>query len=179
MEKKVLIAIPLLLSVGFIFYYFSPPSNNMGFAKIYIDSEFMPKKYTCDGENINPRIEFNEPGIYAIIMHDPDAPAGDWFHWGIIFWGKEILEGLPKTHKGENFIQTYNDFYYYNYITGNIKGIGYDGPCPPKGKPHRYVFEVYKLDSKPDKDIIEKTDIIKFVKEHALEKQEFVYLYGR
>jgi Raf kinase inhibitor-like YbhB/YbcL family protein len=27
-------------------------------------------------------------------------------------------------------------------------GIGYHGPCPPPGSPHRYSFRLYALDEK-------------------------------
>jgi len=170
----------LLLGINSNHFYTTNANNNVTFAKVWIESEFIPKKYTCDGENINPKITFDKKGIYAVIMHDPDAPAGDWFHWGIIVWNtSEIPEGIPKVFGGENFMQTYNDFYYYHFIGGNIKGIGYDGPCPPPGKPHRYVFEIHELDSLPNKEIKDKNELIEFVKKHSIKKAEFVYYYGR
>lgn len=143
--------------------------------------EIFDKKYTCDGENINPEIIFPKNGIFAVLVEDPDAPAGTWFHWGIIIWNtNKIKEGLEKINKGENFYQVHNDFYYYNYITKNIKGIGYDGPCPPKGHGyHRYFFEIFELNKIPDKNIIEKDDIFEFIKNNAISKYYFVSKYKR
>jgi len=191
--RKIIIVLAFILLALVIIYKFSQQSNEMEGVFAYklklpelkgvsINlSEVFDRKYTCDGENINPRIVFPDTGIYAIILEDPDAPAGTWFHWGIVIWeSKEIPEGLPKISEGNNFYQTYNDFYYYNYIRGNIKGIGYDGPCPPPGHGyHRYFFEVFKLRKKPDKRIIEKEDLYEFVKENAESVYIFVARYKR
>lgn len=148
--------------------------------KVYL-SEIFDKRYTCDGENINPKIEFPDEGVYSVIVEDPDAPAGTWFHWGIIIWNvREIHENFPKEQKGKNFYQTYNDFYYYKYIKGNIKGIGYDGPCPPPGHGyHRYFFEVFKLRKIPNKEIIHKNELIKFIIENAESYYVFISKYKR
>jgi len=137
--------------------------------------------YTCDGDNINPQIVFPDNGVYAVIVEDPDAPAGTWFHWGIIIWdSKEIPEGLPKVLKGDKYYQVYNDFYYYNFTRGNIAGIGYDGPCPPPGHGyHRYFFEVFKLKRKPESQIVYKDDLLEFIKENAESVYIFVARYKR
>jgi Raf kinase inhibitor-like YbhB/YbcL family protein len=48
----------------------------------------IPSKYTCDGEDINPSLNFvdipAEAKSLALLMDDPDAPAGMWDHW-IVF----------------------------------------------------------------------------------------------
>lgn len=193
MKLKILIISILLIALSIVFYKIFSQSNKMEKIFAYklklpelkgvsIDlSEIFDKNYTCDGENINPEIIFPDNGTYAVILEDPDAPAGTWFHWGIIIWGSnEIPEGLPKVPEGENFYQTYNDFYYHNFTGGNIKGIGYDGPCPPPGHGyHRYFFEVFKLKKRPDKEIIEKNDLYEFIKENAESVYIFVAKYKR
>ena len=54
----------------------------------FSDQEKIPVKYTCDGEDISPALSWNEPPqgtvSFALIVDDPDAPAGIWSHW-IIF----------------------------------------------------------------------------------------------
>jgi len=193
MKLRILVIGILLVALGIAFYKFFNQSNKMEDVLAYklklpelkgvkINlSEIFDIKYTCDGENINPKIVFPDNGVYAVILEDPDAPAGTWFHWGIIIWNStEIPEGFPKVSEGENFYQTYNDFYYHNFTRGNIKGVGYDGPCPPRGHGyHRYFFEVFKLKKKPDRKIIEKEDLYEFIRENAEGFYVFVAKYKR
>src|SRR5262249_9464509 len=77
-------------------------------------------------------------------IDDPDAPRGIWVHW-VLFnlpsHTRELAEGVPTTDTlGNGAKQGKNDF-------GNL---GYGGPAPPKGKPHRYVFTLYALDGAVD-----------------------------
>lgn len=103
----------------------------------------IPVKYTCEGENISPEIIVknipNGTVSLVLIMYDPDAPSGVFYHWiiyNISVNGSvvKIPEGLsPGSNIG---IQLYNDF----------NKIGYGGPCPPIGHgSHRYVFVVIGL----------------------------------
>ena len=100
-------------------------------------NEPIPKKYTCDGDDVSPPLKISNTPIplvtFAIIVEDPDAPLGDFVHW--VAWNidpkkNSIEEGVSNSAQGRN------DF-----------GVNkYRGPCPPKGKPHRYIFKVYALD---------------------------------
>jgi phosphatidylethanolamine-binding protein (PEBP) family uncharacterized protein len=44
-------------------------------------NKLIPKKYTCDGENINPPLTIEgipkETKTLALVMDDPDAPSGN------------------------------------------------------------------------------------------------------
>ena len=99
----------------------------------------VPKKYTCDGPNMNPRLRFDgvpkETKSLALIVDDPDAPGRTWVHW--LVWNidpntKEISENSSP----RNAVQGTTDF-------GEAK---YGGPCPPSGT-HRYYFKIYALDT--------------------------------
>ena len=50
--------------------------------------EYIPEKFTCDGEDISPSLIIEdipqETKRLALIVEDPDAPAGTWIHW-IVF----------------------------------------------------------------------------------------------
>ena len=96
----------------------------------------LPRKHTCDGENISPELHFNKIPIetksLVLILDDPDAPVSTWTHW--LVWNI-----LPQKSIGENYKEGVfgkNDF-------GTIK---YSGPCPPYGT-HTYYFRIYALDS--------------------------------
>lgn len=104
----------------------------------------IPPKYTCDGVNISPPLAWHgaptDTRTFALIVHDPDAPVGDWVHW-LLFNMPASLNELPdhippldKLLNGAS--QGRNDF----------KKIGYGGPCPPGGT-HRYYFRLYALDT--------------------------------
>ena len=103
----------------------------------------IPVQYTGDGANQSPPLLWSEPPSttksIALICDDPDAPRGTWVHW-VLFnlppETRELNEGVPKTPTlPSGSKQGKNDF-------GNV---GYDGPAPPKGKPHRYFFKLYAL----------------------------------
>jgi len=104
----------------------------------------IPAKYSCDGKDVSPPLRWtgvpSTAKTLALTVDDPDAPVGDWFHWivyNLPVSTTELTEGLPKFEnlpKGGK--QAMNDF----------KRLGYGGPCPPVGKPHRYFFKLYALD---------------------------------
>src|SRR5216683_6772325 len=108
----------------------------------------IPKKFTCDGSDVSPPLAWSgaPPGTrsFALIVDDPDAPVGTWVHWVLYDLPantKELAEGVPKQEQLSNGArQGRNDF----------RKIGYGGPCPPPGKPHRYFFKLYALDKKLD-----------------------------
>ncbi|RFM27252.1 YbhB/YbcL family Raf kinase inhibitor-like protein [Deminuibacter soli] len=94
----------------------------------------VPKKYTCEGEDVNPPIGIctvpETAASIAIIAEDPDATHGTFVHW--LVWNIP-----PGTAVGENSnpgISGRNGF----------GKTGYGGPCPPSGT-HRYFFRVYAL----------------------------------
>jgi hypothetical protein len=58
--------------------------------------------------------------------------------------------------------------------------VGYSGPCPPPGKPHRYYFKLYALDSElPLAPRAEKKDLENAMKGHILAQAELMGLYQR
>jgi len=101
------------------------------------EGETIPEKYTCIGQNLNPPLNIeNIPKntkSLSLIFEDPDAPNSTFTHW--IIWDisaatNSISENTKPGTEGLN---------------SNNK-IGYMGPCPPSGKPHRYIFRIYALD---------------------------------
>ncbi|WP_457626032.1 YbhB/YbcL family Raf kinase inhibitor-like protein [Persephonella sp.] len=102
----------------------------------------IPVEYTCDGSDISPEIRWsNFPAAaksFVVIMDDPDAPLGTFTHWVVYDIPADINylpENFPKVPEIEGIKQGINDF----------GRVGYGGPCPPLGKPHRYFFKVFAL----------------------------------
>ncbi len=135
----------------------------------FADNSLIPSQYTCDGEDINPSLHIE--GIpeharsLAIIVDDPDAPAGTWTHW--------VIWNIPVTHQiKENDVpgvQGRNDF----------RKKRYNGPCPPSGQ-HRYFYKVYALDAVLElAESADKHDLEKAMSDHIIAFGELVGLYSR
>lgn len=137
----------------------------------------IPQKYTCDGDDASPQLQWsNAPQgtkSFALITDDPDAPAGTWVHW-VIFNipadKHELTAGIAKTAAPSAGEQGLNDF----------KKVGYGGPCPPPGTPHRYFFKLYALDTQlPAKQRATKKDVEAAMQGHALATAELMGTYQR
>jgi len=140
----------------------------------------MPMKHTGDGENISPPLMWTSApaGVkeFALICDDPDAPSGTFTHW--VIWGipattTKLPENVAKTETVTalgNAKQGKND----------ADKIGYFGPAPPPGKPHRYDFTVYALDTALDlKPGATKPDLLKAMEGHIVGKGSLTGMYGR
>jgi len=144
----------------------------------FSDGEVIPKKFTCDTKDVSPRLEWKGPPAntesFALIMDDPDAPGGTWVHWvlyDIPADARELPERLPSQEQlASGSRQGRNDF----------GKIGYGGPCPPPGKPHRYFFKLYALDTKLNlKPGVTKADLERTMKSHIVAQAELLGKYGR
>jgi Raf kinase inhibitor-like YbhB/YbcL family protein len=104
----------------------------------------IPALYTCDDKNVSPALAWSggpvERRSFALVCDDPDAPRGTWVHWVLYNLpgeAAELAQGMPPVPElPSGARQGRNDF----------GDIGYGGPCPPPGKPHRYYFRLYALD---------------------------------
>ena len=62
--------------------------------------------------------------------------------------------------------------------TNDFKRLGYGGPCPPKGSPHRYLFKVYALDIELDLDSgAEKKELLEALQGHVLARGQLMGTY--
>ena len=147
--------------------------------KLVVRLEFdeFPRKYTCDGEDISPKIEIKGLNVksIAIICDDPDAPMGTFNHW--VIWNIKptgsIPEGIPKEDEISKPIKATQG-------RSDFGRVGYGGPCPPRGKPHRYFFKVYGLDTHLDLPAgSSKKELEKVMEGHILQYGETMATYGR
>ena len=144
----------------------------------FTEGAAIPAKHTCDAKNVSPPLKWN--GVpagaksLALIVDDPDAPVGTWVHWVVYdlpATASELGEDVPKSQ----------------YVTGgakqglnDFKRLGYGGPCPPPGKPHRYFFKLYALDTMLDlKPGVTKKDVEKAMDMHVLAQAQLMGTYIR
>ena len=142
------------------------------------NNEEIPAKYTCKGQDVSPELTWSGAPqgtkSFALISDDPDAPVGTWVHWVIYDIPPDTMqlpEAVPKKEILEDGSkQGMTDF----------RDIGYGGPCPPPGTPHRYFFKLYALDEMLNlKPGLTKQALLKEIEGHVLEEAELVGLFKR
>lgn len=142
----------------------------LGFSQVPVD-------YTCDGRDTSPKIEIHglNATSVAIILDDPDAPSGTFTHWAI--WNIEptnfVPADLPNSLTLVKPIKAVQG-------SNSAGSIGYMGPCPPKGKPHRYYFRVYGLDRMLDLNPgATRKELDNAMKGHIMQQGEAMATYQR
>lgn len=151
-------------------------------SSVFRDGASLPAKFTRDGENISPDLSWgNIPAgtkMLAIVCHDSDSPSGNFTHWVVYNIPAEkyaagISEGFGKKGKkilNDGVKQGKTDF----------GSTGYDGAAPPPGKPHRYVFTVYALDTKVEcVGPVTRTKLSEKMEGHILGQAQITGVYER
>jgi Raf kinase inhibitor-like YbhB/YbcL family protein len=136
-----------------------------------------PENCPCSGKDISPELSWNSPPqptqSFALIVTDEDSPL--WFnfvHWVLYDLPadkRELPEGIAKlgelpdgSHQGQN----------------GFDKIGYAGPCPPGHSPHRYVFDLYALNTRLNLPPgASKKQVVKAMNGHVLANGELVGKY--
>ncbi len=136
---------------------------------VFNHRNYIPKKYTYDGDDINPPfIIKNIPKgtkSMALILDDPNSLVKSWVwnHW--LVWNIKI----------DNVINE-------NSVPGTVgindfKIKSYRGPCPLSGT-HFYHFKFYALDSIIDLNVNSTKQILENkISNHLLAFSEIVGLY--
>ncbi len=105
----------------------------------------IPQHFSCRGENISPALSWSgapkEAKSFALLLEDPDAPSGTFYHW--------VIYNIPASEHGlaENIARRDPLPNGARQGTNSAQQLGYMGPCPPAGKAHRYYFKLYALDT--------------------------------
>jgi Raf kinase inhibitor-like YbhB/YbcL family protein len=138
----------------------------------------IPTQFTCSGANISPALSWNQPPArtqsFVLIADDPDAPGGTWVHWVVYNLpaaARQLPEHVPLGDAvASGGMQGENDF--------PMKGYG--GPCPPPGKPHRYFFRLYALDTALDLHApVHRREVDAAMSGHVLARAELMGTFGR
>lgn len=163
----------LFILIG-IFFMSNAMAANFGISSTaFKNGDKIPVPYSCDGQDISPQLSWsNAPTLtqsFALICSDPDAPVGTWYHW-VIFNIPKTTTKIAENHNPEDSLLGKNSW-------GRAQ---YNGPCPPPGKLHHYIFTLYALDTKlnlpdgSDAKIVEKA-----VQGHLLETTTIIGLFNR
>jgi Raf kinase inhibitor-like YbhB/YbcL family protein len=162
-----------------------PEGGNMSFSitsTAFADGAEIPVKYSCDGENVSPPLDWSEvptgTASFALILDDPDAPVGVFTHW--------VIFNLPPDAHGLSEAVPKDDKLASGALQGKIGSggigypIGYFGACPPKGTPHHYRFTLYALDKSLDLAAgASKDQVLQAIEGHILAQSQLVGLYQR
>jgi Raf kinase inhibitor-like YbhB/YbcL family protein len=162
----------------------SHPPAAQGMAPLHLTSPSfsgtIPERYaSCGGQTGNsPALAWSAPPkgtrSLALIVTDPDAPMTTFTHW--LIWNlpaetRSLPEGVPsRPQLRDGARQGRNDF----------GKIGYGGPCPPGGSPHRYIFTVYavgtRLDLAPGAS---RQQLVEAIEGHVLAAGELIGRYQK
>lgn len=144
------------------------------------DGEEIPRRYTCEGDDVSPPLHIQDTPAAAsslvLIVEDPDAPGGTFVHW--LLWNvpsrvEMLPEAIPRTATVSGLspaAQGTNDF----------GRIGYGGPCPPPGPPHRYRFRLFALDHTLSLDPgADRARLERAMEGHVLREAVLTGIFGR
>ena len=152
-----------------------PPDTSLNLtASSFRANREIPARFSCDGDDASPALSWGEPPAgtrsFALAVVDPDA--SNFVHW-IIYdlpaSTRDLPEGIAQGPDAAGGHQGTNGF-------GNT---GYNGPCPPPGNGHRYVFRLFALDATLNLKRATVQDLQSAMKGHILARGEVVGLFRR
>lgn len=155
---------------------FNTPHTMHLISSAFVDNKTIPSRYTCDGNNINPPLQWTDvpegTKSFVLIMEDPDVPRlvrpdGMWDHW--------IVWNIPSETRtiAENSVLA-------GVVGKNTGGkTAYGGPCPPD-KEHRYFFKLFALDAELSLPAgSSKSEVEQAMEGHILDSAELIGRYNR
>lgn len=120
----------------------APAANDNGVvftSPAFADLTALPSRFAkCGGDNISPSLAWDglpaDVVELAIVMVDRSVPGDGYYHWVVTGLSPDLI-GLSEGAVPEGAIEARND----------SSEFGWDGPCPPEGETHSYVFTLYAL----------------------------------
>jgi Raf kinase inhibitor-like YbhB/YbcL family protein len=131
----------------------------------------LPSSATCEGEGRSPELQFSGVPTAAkslvLIVFDPDVPRalksdGRYLHWAV--WDLPPDAGtIANASRGRSLNEN--------------GGGGYIPACPPNGE-HRYVFQLFALDTTlGNTRVTNEADLRRAMEGHVLDQTELVGRY--
>jgi Raf kinase inhibitor-like YbhB/YbcL family protein len=132
----------------------------------FIINKSIPQKHFCSekgGSDLTPELSWNHAQnnlvkSYALTMEDTNsdhARDGNWTHWVVqsILATNDSTGNVTKSVSFPSMITENKDHLLVSdeqrEVSQGINSwdkLGYKGPCPPKGKAHKYLITIYALD---------------------------------
>jgi Raf kinase inhibitor-like YbhB/YbcL family protein len=148
----------------------------------FAEGGIIPALHAADGLDLSPPLRWSgappQTRSLVLLLEDPDAPAGPWVHWVLFNIPPEVQAlpaGLDRTPRLAN-----------GACHGGCWGvteahrIGYQGPEPPPGQTHRYVFSLIALDcTLPLAPAVTVGQLREAMEGHQLATARLTGLYGR
>lgn len=139
----------------------------------------IPVQYACHGENLSPPLTWSDPPSgtqsLVLILDDPDAVDVVGYvydHWLVFNLPPETFSLPEGIGRGVELPE------------GSSHGMNssfnrrYDGPCPPDGQTHNYVFTLYALDVVLELEPSAKKDeLLEVMEGHILDTAQLVGSY--
>jgi Raf kinase inhibitor-like YbhB/YbcL family protein len=144
----------------------------------FLPGKPIPTDCSCDGADRSPALAWSgipsDTRSFALVVDDPDAPRGTWVHWVLFNLPADAVElapGVPRSPElPSGARQGVND----------AGDVGYGGPCPPRGKPHRYFFRLHALDCALNlRPGVNRSDLDKAMAGHILAEATLMGTYQR
>ena len=128
----------------------------------------------CGGKNVSPALRWsNAPAStrsYVLTVFDPDAPNGGFWHW--------IAYDVPSTAQALLANAGARATPPMKFATNGFGHERYDGPCPPPGPAHHYVFTLYALDV-PHAPLANGDAVASTLEGHIVAQATLAARYGR
>jgi Raf kinase inhibitor-like YbhB/YbcL family protein len=148
------------------------PENVQVTSPAFDEGQTIPKRFTCDGEDVSPPLAVG--GVprrareLALVVEDPDADR--FVHWTVLRIPSDTAT-IEEGRVPSGSIETENSF----------GDRGWGGPCPPEGDdPHRYVFALYALSRPLELDADASSDEVRdAIGEAAVARGRLTVEYGR
>jgi Raf kinase inhibitor-like YbhB/YbcL family protein len=148
--------------------------------RLFVSLDFLefPPRYSCDGENLSPRITLEglNAGSVALMVFNPFEKSccsfTTWIAWNIPPLSV-IPDGIPREGVVTAPVSAVQG-------TTDYGTIGYSGPCPPQGQMIRYQFKVYGLDTMLDLSAgSDKHELVAAMKGHVIQFGETAAISSR